>query len=61
VRNRIHQLAAGLFLLHAIATWLGLGAAWRIPIAVAMFACAIIAVAEGQNRSDSHVTLNLRG
>ena len=61
MRTRIQLIIGPLFLLQALAGWLDLGAIWKIPIGVATFACVILMVAEGQNRKDSHVTLNLRG
>jgi len=61
VRNRLSAIWGVAFLLYGIAEWLDLGAIWKIPIAVASFACAIMIVADSQKRSESHVTLNLRG
>jgi hypothetical protein len=61
VRNRIQLIVGLLFLLQGMAEWLDLGSIWKIPIGVATFACVILMVADGQKRSESHVTLNLRG
>jgi len=48
-------------LLNLAADWWDWGAIGQIPLAVATFACAIITVTERQVRTDTHVTLNLRG
>jgi hypothetical protein len=61
VRTRPQLIVGPLFLLHGIAEWFDLSAIWKIPIGVATFVCVMLMVAEGQNRKDSHVTLNLRG
>ena len=46
-------------LLNLAADWWDWSALWQIPLAVASLVCAMIMVAEGQIRTDSHVTLNL--
>ena len=46
-------------LLNLAGEWWDWSAIWQIPITLASVACAMIMVAEGQVRTDSHVTLNL--
>ena len=61
MRSRLQRLTGLLLLVNAIADWQDLGAIWQIPIGIALFVSAVMLVAEDRTRSDSLVTLNLRG
>jgi hypothetical protein len=46
-------------LLNLAGEWWDWSVVWQLPIGIVSFACAIMMVAEGQVRTDGHVTLNL--